>query len=539
MKKIETLFAGISLFAVIVTISGAIWRFAYPAQTTLHTQEYQATRFGAFLASQHAIHVNDFDKAAEFAADFEDTELPIVLNTAILADFLSGKMLSKAELLRDEKGMAARLIYDAYLLEKGDWKGIYERHKKDESALTAPLRIWSSVAMGKSAEALKFIDALKTKNSWKAFIRGQIYAENNQFDKAAKEFAKVSVDFMNINDYLYIISFYKNHEKVDAANKLRSDFTERPGSMYMLNVKTSADWENYSGLNNSLAFSLIQSVSHTQIMMYSDFSLLLLRLAETSHWGKSGDTNALNYYLGQYFYNNGGDYKKHFLAIDPNSPFFSFAMMKIAEKTGDIDELRTAAEANPLFVPAMNKLVARYVQQGDKKRALNVADRALKNDNLTETGRAFLLKTRAYINLTFNNLDAAQTDIRAAADVLPLDAGILAIQSKIWSYERRELETAYEYAIALVRRNPTEIESWDALGMAVWAREGADAALEVVERVGQVSESCSVLFEHLGDLHAELGNKKLAKDAYLRAIDLSADGLTIIPKLENKIKNLK
>jgi tetratricopeptide (TPR) repeat protein len=539
MKKIETLFAGISLLAVIIVTGAAVWHFGRPARLSAPGYEYPATKFGAFLAGQHAIYANDFDRAAEFAQEFKDSDLPIVLNTVILSDFLSGRLPPKADALRDEKGGAAQLVYDAHLLDKGDWQGVYDRHKKDDSALGAPLRIWSSVAVGKSDDALKFIDKLKTNDSWMAFVRGQVYVETDRPDKAAKQFEQVSIEFMNINDYLYIVSFYRHFGMDAAADRLQTEFTEYPGGMYMLNVGIQADWANYSGLNNALAFGLIQNVSHTQVMMYSDLSLLMLRFAELARREKSPNSDALNYYLGQYFYNNGGDYGKYFLSIGKNSPFYSFAMMKIAEKTGDISELKAAAEANPLFVPAVAKLVAKHVQTGEKKKALRVAERALGHKNLTETGRAFFLKIRANIHLAFDDPNAAQADIRAAADVLPTDAEILAIQSRIWSAEKRDLNTAYEYAIALVRQNPTSIEFWDTLGMAVWAKEGAQAALEVIERVGQISETCSVLFEHLGDLHAEMGNKKLARDAYLRAIDLSDDGLTVVPKLKKKIKNLR
>jgi tetratricopeptide (TPR) repeat protein len=539
MKKTESLFAYIGALAVVIVTGGVLWHTLRPGSGPARLYEYPANKFGAFLAGQHAIYVNDFDRAAEFAQSFEDTDLHIVMNTAILSEFLSGRMPEKANLLRDEKGMAARLIYDAHLLRGDDWREIYDRRKKDDSALTAPLRVWSSVAAGKSDEALKFVGKLKTNDSWKSFVRGQIFAETGQTDQAAKEFAKVSTDFMNINDYMYIVSFYTHNGMTDAADALRADFTERPGGMYMLNVNVSADWKQYSGIRNALAFGLIQNVSHTQIMMYSDLSLLLMRMAESAMDVEFGDKNALNYYIGQYFYNNGGDYKRYLASIDSASPFYSFAMMKLAEKTGDIDELTAAAKANPLFVPAVSKLIAHHVRLGEKRNALRVANRALGHANLTETGRAFFLKARAGIHLTFGDLENAQKDVRAAADVLPVDAGILAIQARIWAIEKRELETAYDYAVALVRRNPTDVEYWDVLGMVVRAREGAAAALEVIERVGQISESCSVLFEHLGDLYLELGNMKLARDAYLRAIDLSEDGLTIVPRLEKKIKNLK
>ncbi|MBN1325288.1 MAG: hypothetical protein JW974_03665 [Alphaproteobacteria bacterium] len=539
MKKIKSLFTSISLFTVIIVTGVAIWN-VNPTSTRLeNSHQYPTNKYGAFLAAQHAIYVNDFEKAAEFSKNLPDKDINIIRNTIVLTDFLNGKIPESANLLADETGSASQLIYDAYLIKNNDWAAVYKRHKNDESALASPLRIWSGVAIGKSDEVIKFIGELKTTESWKSFVRGQIYAKNNQIDNAAEQFAKVSVDFMNINDYLYVMAFY-NHNKMDtAASTLYNSFTERPGGMYMLDMDTTSDWSKYSGINNSLAFNLIQNVSHTQVMMYSDLSLIMLRFAEIVQKNTNSEKDALNYYIGQYFLNNGGDCEKYFRAINKKSPFYSFAMMKIAEKTGKIYELEKAINVNPLFVPAIVKLVARNVQQGNEKKALNIVNRALKNDNLTETGRAFFLKTRAHIYFTFNDIESAQSDLRSAADILPMDAGILAIQSKIWSVQKRELDTAYEYAIALVTKNPTDIESWDILGMVVNAKEGPTAALEVIEKVAQISETCSSLFEHLGDLQAQLGNKNLARDSYLRAIDLSGDGLTIVPHLEKKIRKLK
>ena len=194
---------------------------------------------------------------------------------------------------------------------------------------------------------------------------------------------------------------------------------------------------------------------------------------------------------------------------------------------------------NPLFVPGINKLVANYVSNGEKKNALRVLNRALDTDDLSGIGRAFFLKSRAQVHLIFGDLDDAQRDIHDAAAILPMDGDILSIQAKIWAGQNRELDNAYDYAIALVRQNPTDIAAWDTLGTVVTAREGVDAALEVLERVGDVAGSCSSLFERLGDLHVAAGNQKLARDAYLRAIDLSSDGLTIVPVLEKKLRKLK
>lgn len=538
MQRIEKLFTTGVLMAVIIVTGVTLWSFmSTDSDQKQHT--YPVNKFGAFLASQHAVYVNDFESAMTFAKHLDDTDVPVVYNTIILSEFLNGRLPDNVGDLKDEKGSAAQLLYDAHLARSDDWASLYNRHKKDETALASPLRIWSGVATGKTKETLQFIDKLKTNDSWKTFVRGQIYAETDQIDKAAAEFAKVPVDFMNINDYLYIMAFYNHFGMTEAANKLHGDFTERPGGMYMLDLNIAPVWQDYSGLHNALAFSLIQNVSHTQIMMYSDLSLLMLRFAQVIQQGKTSEQNAINYYIGQYFYNNGGNYRQFFEAIDKTSPFYPFGMVKIADRTGQMNQLKQVAASNPLFVPATNKLVAKHIQQGHKRQALRVINKALDNKNLTETGRAFYLKTRAQIYLTFGDLTAAQSDIRAAADILPIDAGVLAIQSKIWAAENRELETAYEYAIALVRRAPTDIEAWDVLGTVVAVREGPEAALELIERVGQVSETCSILFEHLGDLYSELGDKNRARDAYHRAIELSDDGLTIIPNLEKKLRNIK
>lgn len=538
MRKIENLFTGIGLFAIIIATGVVIWN-SYPNKSSSESYNFPTNKYGAFLASQHAIYINDFEKAAEFSKELSDTDTPIIRNTIILSDFLNGKIPETAGMLGDETGSAAQLIYDAYLVQKNDWESVYKRHKNDESALASPLRIWSGVAIGKSDEIIKFINSLNTTNSWKIFIKGQIYAETGRTELAAKQFAKVPVDFMNINDYLYITAFYNHNNMRDAAADLERSFTERPGGIYMLNMKISPDWANYSGFHNAMAFNLIQSVSHTQLMMYSDLSLLMLRFAQVVQDGKNSDKDAINYYLGQYFLNNGGNYEIYLNKIAKNSPFYPFAMMKMAEKTGKTSELEKAINSNPLFIPAIVKLVAKNIQIGNENTALKVINRALKNENLTDTGRAFFLKTRAHVYLMFNDVESAQNDIHDAAKILPMDAGILAIQSKIWAIQKRELNTAYEYSIALVSKNPTDIESWDVLGMVVYAKEGPSAALEVIEKVAQVSDSCSSLFEHLGDLYAKLGNKELARDSYLHAIDLSDDGLSVIPQLKNKIRDLK
>lgn len=538
MKKAETLLIGILLIAVVTITGGAVWYHSY-AQRAENNHIYPESKYGNFLAAQHAIYVNDFESASKFSAKLTDTDYTIVQSTKFLSDFLSGVMPENVSVLKEEKTAASRLIYDAYLVQQDKWEELYKRHKKDESALAAPLRIWASVANDKEKDALKFIKTLPTNESWQNFISGQIYAETGDIEKASEYFAKVRVDFMNINDYLYLMSFYHHNNLMDAAHKLHDDFTTRPGGMYMLDYENIPDWSMFSGLKNALAFSLVQTVSHTQIMMYSDLSILLLRFAQITSpdFGKNSD--AINYYLGQFFYNNVGNYKTYFNNISKESPFYLFSVLRQAEKTGDVKELKYALKENPLFVPAINKLIAYNIQQGKKRAALNVVNMALKDENLTDLAKAFFLKSRAHIYYVFNEIDKAQADLHDASKTLPLDGEILALQAKIWASQGREIENAYDYAMTLVKQDPTDVMAWDTLARVITVREGIKPALDVLVRVGEVSVSCSSLFEQLGDLYVAAGDEKLARDAYLRAIELSDDGLVVVSKIQKKLREVK
>ena len=537
MRKVEKIFTGIALIAVVAVISGAMFLHTSNRAAT-NSVSFPTTQYGAFLAAQHAIYVNDFKSAAEFSDVLTKTEYTTVQNTKFMSEFLSGTMPVDAKLLKSEKGAAAKIIYDAYLVTQDEWKAFHNRHKTDESALSAPFRIWSAIPNDWRTNTFKFIDRLSTNDSWKAFARGQIYAELGDIDKANIEFAKVHPDFMNLNDYMYLMSFYNHFGLYEDARILREDFIARPGGIFMADFDEFPAWETFAGYKNQLAFSLIQSVSHTQIMMYSDLAMLFLRFAEiTAPDAKNSD--AVNYYLGQYFYTNKGDYQAYFDKISPSSPFKLFADLRVAERTDDVKQMMSILDRNPLFVPAINSVVSRSIQSGKRSDALRAVNRALEADGLGEIGRSFLYKTRAKIHYVFGNLDKAQSDLHAASSVLGADADILSLQAKIWAAQNREIENAYDYAMGLVRQNPSDVFAWDTLGRVVATREGADAALELLSRVGEVSNTCSSLFEIMGDLYEQNGECDRARDAYTRAIELSDDGMVVVPNIERKLRKLK
>ena len=317
--------------------------------------------------------------------------------------------------------------------------------------------------------------------SWRAFIRGQIYAEQGNIEKAAGAFANVAPEFMNTNDYLYVMSFYRANNMDDAAEKLRKDFSSNPGGMFMANYDDIPDWKSFVGPKNQLAFGLIQNVSHTQIMLYSDLSVLMLRFAQIIGPETRLFQNTINYYLGQFFANMGGNYGKYMNDIDKDSPFYLFAQMRMDDSP---KQLKKILDKYPLFVPALNKLVAYHTAMGDRRGAVHIINRAIKNNKISDFGRAYLVKRRALVNLVFDNLNAAQRDVHEASKIVDVDSEILSIQARIWAAQGREIENAYDYAMAMIKKNPTDVVAWDTVAVVVGVREGNEAALEILENVG-------------------------------------------------------
>jgi tetratricopeptide (TPR) repeat protein len=496
--------------------------------------------FGSFLAAQHAIYVNDFDAASKMLNSLDSSVMKFdsVKQSKNMIDFLNGKMPDDIKSLKDSKELPLRLIYDAYLVQQDDWKSLYKRHSKNDSLFMAPLRIFSAVKTGKKQEAIKYLDSLPTNSSWKSFIRGQIALLTDDLDTAIKEFANVHPEFMNINDYLYLMSFYQKYEMFEDMDILRNDFMAKPSGMFIFDYENIPDWSNYAGFKNNLAFSVVQNVSHTPIMIFTDFSLMMLKFATLV----SNDMNmdAVNYYLGQYYFYNNGDFERAFNSVSIESPLYLFGQMKIAESNGNLKNIEAIARKNPLFVPAVKIVMANAIKNGDRRGALRVVNRALSQKGLSESGRVLFLKYRANIYLLFNQPKRAQRDLDKIQELDDrLTSDFLLLQARAWAAQNKNLDAAHDYAMMLIKRNTSDIIAWDVLGVIVEKREGIDEALDLLERVGDIANDTSSLYEHLGDMYKKKGDKENAIKSYMRALELSDDGMVVAPFVEKKLRKLK
>lgn len=219
---------------------------------------------------------------------------------------------------------------------------------------------------------------------------------------------------------------------------------------------------------------------------------------------------------------------------------YLYGQLKIAENKENQDEIKKLAKRYPLFIPAIKLAVKNEVKNGNMYAALRYVNRALRQKNLSEEGQIYFLKNRADIYLMFNKPNKAQKDMDRVMDLDDrLLSDVLKLQARIWLQQNKYLDRAYNYAMTLVKRDTSDISAWDVLGCIVDKREGVDAALEVMERVGEISTGESSLYEHLGDMYVKKGDIRNAKKSYLRALDLSDDGLVVKPVVEKKLRKLK
>ena len=538
MKGIKSFYMGPFLIAVIVFCSCLLGQKLFDASPQNMGQGGAVvdTDYGSFLAAQHALYINDFDAASKMIGEVK-ADNKNVAEIKKITDFFGGKMPENAESLKDSKDVISSLIYDAFLIQKDDWKSVYKRHNKDNSILAAPIRIFSGSQTKNPKDTAKFIDSIKADSNWKSFVRGQVAVLNNDIDTAAKEFAKVHPEFMNVNDYLYLMSFYKHNGMTEDMEILRNDFLAKIGGMYMLKYDEIPDWSNYEGYKNNLVFSLLQTVSHTQIMIYTDFSLMFLRFAQIISDGTNMD--AINYYLGQYYFYNNGDYIGSFNKINKSSPLYLFGQLKIAEKNNDIRAIERILRKNPLFVPGIQIVGRESIKNGDKSRALSVVNRALNQKDLPVLGKLYLLRQRAYINIMFGDANRAQKDLDAIQEIeYKLSPDVMALQARVWAMQDKNLDAAYDFAMILIKTNTSDITAWDLLSIIVEKKESLENALEILERVGEITPT-SAVYEHLGDFYKKQGNTEQAKKSYLRALDLSDDYLIVVPNVQKKIRKLK
>ena len=78
------IFTKILLISALAVAGAGIWGVVRGTDDVVE-YKFPETKYGAFLAAQHAIHVNDFNSAMMFSTSLQDLDMPIVSGVKTMA----------------------------------------------------------------------------------------------------------------------------------------------------------------------------------------------------------------------------------------------------------------------------------------------------------------------------------------------------------------------------------------------------------------------------------------------------------------------
>ncbi|MDR0449340.1 MAG: hypothetical protein LBG89_02675 [Rickettsiales bacterium] len=491
--------------------------------------------FGEFLAGLHAMHVSDFAAMKKFSESMSDSESKVVRETIMRAAFMSGGGLSVSAAADSENTLVKLAVDFGMAVQADKWQDAWKLLKNKDIFLLAPAKIVAAVAAGQPDQAVKIADAQKAFPDLANFYRGFAYAAQNKPKSAKKYFDMMPGDFLNLNDFLFIRAFYLHHKMDAEAAALTERFAGNPRGSFIMDIKDLPDWSNYDTYAKQMRFGLTSVVAHNPFMIGTGWGLVALRTAEIVSGGIADD--ALNYYLGMNFWGQGK--AAHFFdRIPEGSAFMPFVMVQTGGQSPRA--LEKLVKKYPSFVPAVAKLALMKAADGDMKRARNITDRSLDAAaDASPATTAYLLKLRAHINYLAGELFEAENDLNEASNLSPKDQGLVADKIRVWAAQGRNLDQAYDLAVALIRNNPGTSDYWDAIGAVLTARGEAAEAVKIFERVLRVEPDVSGYAEHAGDALAADGQINRAKEAYRRALELKSDGQINAREVRKKLNRLK
>ncbi|MDR2685354.1 MAG: hypothetical protein LBB23_01110 [Rickettsiales bacterium] len=497
----------------------------------------EPNKWGEFLIGLQAIRHNDFETMKKFSIKSTDPAVPAIVRAAAKrAAFLSGAPIDPQLNESGEKGLPRLCMDIVSAAQSGNWKIVWRILKPNEFFLITPARIVAAIAAGDAPAAIKIAEKEKTKDL-KNFQLGFAHAISGNPKNARDHFNKLSPDFLNVSDYLFIRAFYLHNKMAKDAEKLSAKFRNSPRGSFIADIQTLPDWSNYDTRAKQVRFGLVSVVSHNPMLTGTAWGMLILRTADGADVG--GNDDALNYYLGLSF-RDASTREKFFAKIPESSPFFPFVMVRRSDDAKGIRELEKLVKKYPAFAPAAARLSLLHIADGDFKRALRVADNAIGAlSDATNITTAYLLKLRAHINYLSGEFAAAETDLGKAIGLSPDDSGLVADIIRVYAAMGKNADQAYDLAMDLIKTAPSESDNWDAMATILMTRGEWTEAVRIYQRVRRVDPGNSGYAARAGDALAGAGQINLAKDAYKAALELKGDGHINAREVRRKMNRLR
>ncbi len=496
--------------------------------------EQNGNPYGSYLVARHALYNLDFNKLSKEVEDLEkvknkEKSISSLIN---ISSFLSGNFNSKDTTFnKDSDTLFEYFINFSYLFKDNKFNQINQTLFNTPLKIFTSMKIWTDIGLDNYKNALKTISESKESQNWKNFELGMIANYNKDNKEAITYFKKIKENYININDFIYIYSFYKNNNINENINFPIDEIDLSTKKTYQFNT-----------IQQNLAFSIISYLSHHN-SNESILSLTLLRTAEFLY----PEYTPTYYYLALYFFNqnNWVEFDKNIEKIQKDSFLYEIAQLKSAEKdfilnnkNSGYKKINNLIKENPNFYPAITNLVFNYIQDDKTKEAFNILNNLSKNKEISDKNRGLILKLKSHLYLLNNQNDLSEISLFDALYYLPNEISIINDLMYVWAKQNKNLDEADKLMSSIIKNNPQNTAFWDTLAYISLKKQDYQFAKNIWNKVSNASDANSVLFEHMGDLYYELENKNEAKKHYKKALELKSDGFINTKNIEKKLKKL-
>ena len=523
-----------------------------------------STVLGSYLAGRFASDEQDYGSAADYflLALSGDPQNPELLEDAIKALVGAGRVeearsVSQRLIEVEPAAAGAHIVLALGELKQGQYEAAEARLAQIEpqglNGFVIPLvRAWVAAGQGAPDRALEVLSPIGQQEGFEAVYQlnvGLINEVAGRSGPAGDAFTKAlaSADAPPFRLVQIAGGFYERSGQAEKAEDLYRDFAaENQGSSLlepiMERIAAGGPAEPVVGNpSEGVAESLFNLASALNQERLYEAALLYTRLALDMR----PDFPVAQILLGDVMVGQGhfAEATSAYRAVQPGSPFYWAARLRIANSLGEQEKIdEAAAEYNRLAAERPERSDA-LVELGNLMRsrerfpeAVKAYDEALKRIGTPDQRHWTLLYYRGVALQRSDQWPRAEADFLKALELEPDQPHVLNYLAYTWVERGENFDRALDMLRKAVSLRPEDGYIVDSLGWVYYRLGRYEEAVVELEKAIELRPNDPVINDHLGDAYWRVGRRHEARYQWQRALSFKPEADQVAP-IQAKLQN--
>jgi tetratricopeptide (TPR) repeat protein len=427
---------------------------------------------------------------------------------------------------------------------------------RETSRGVAPYELYAKVLgeKGRTAELIPGLEKLLVEQEGNVplnFALAEEYFRNNQLDKALARYQLVVASQPSAQVYRRLLEVYRRTGELEKLMRLLGEIVDKSGGLEIVEkdldalvadkarvealVKLAREKfaepkpENYGALYATVLVA-VAAKSLDAAGEILDLAIKAKPAARAEALLRFG----LELFLAEKFRDAAGVFQRGIdeKALPESNPAFHFYLAGALAMDGKIDEAlaaaRTAAERkrdDPRFDSRIAWIYYHARRYDEAAKHYREVLEKYSNNFDSPEARAVVHDTRLILSniaVLQNKLPEAEEWIEQVLDEFPDDVGALNDLGYLWADQNERLARAHRMIRQAVEAEPENAAYRDSLGWVLYRLGRHEEAVKEQKKAVDLSkskdkESDGIMYDHLGDIHAALGQKDEAKAAWREA----------------------